>query len=149
MEVPTISNDRGKAVWRHLGAFPLGDIALDGNKMRDSPCGLVNRRDPPLQMESRAILAIIDRFALECFPSFEISPKSFDDVPVGQGPLENPRCQTHHFARGVAGHSRKRWVCEDDSRPGQVDFRVGDQNGFIGLKHRGVEEAHQVWAISG
>ena len=87
-----------------LGAHAVGHIALDGDPFGEVALPVVQRRDAPFHDVLAAVLAVVDRLAVEALALRQIGAQPLDEAGIGLRSLE-----------GCAGSGRRFRRCRSPS----------------------------------
>src|SRR5262245_62519041 len=93
----------------------LGHVAQRDGKMRHFTAPVAHRPGMPFEINFRAILAVIDRLAIEDLARHTILAQLADYIAVSFGALQYVRCFSNYFFGRVTGHLRE-GLCDEIGR---------------------------------
>ena len=118
----------------------LGHVALRGDEMRHFAALVAHRPGGPFEMKFRAILAVIDRLAVEDLARRAILTQLVEHGAIGLGTFQDARRFADYFFRRVAGHLREGRVDVNNPWAWRVELRRHNDDRFITLLDRRFEQ---------
>src|SRR5262245_29278488 len=115
--------------------------------MRHFAALVAHRPGGPFEINFRAILAVIDRLAVEDIAPHAILAQPAEYGEVGFRPLQDVGRFADYFFGSVAGHLREGRVEVNNLRPWRVELRHHNDDRFITLLNRRFEQPQPLFGL--